>query len=244
MELALDSLHLFAEEVLPLVSVDLFLHLLLDAALGLDQLELGVEEGEDPFQPFGDGGKLEDPLLVLELKVHVEGDVVGELGRVLEVLDELGDVGGKVLALLKELGKALLDLPVEGLDLDGVSGLVPHRFDFGLQVALGFGEPAHPGPGEALDQHLHRAVRVFAHPQDVAEGAGGKEVVGPRFLGLLVALGNDQHHPVALERGVNGGDAQLPAGVDRHHHGGVDDRPPHRDDRDLFGDVHGFPPFN
>ena len=233
-ELPLDGLHLLPEEVLPLVAVNLLLDLLLDAPLGLNEGELRLQEHQNRPQALGHVRRLQDLLLVLEAEVHVEGDVVGELRGVLQVQDELGHLRGQVLPLLEEGLELVLDLPDQGLDQNGLPGLVGEDLAAGLEVVPQVQPLLHPDPGEGLHQDLDGAVRVLAHLQDVAGGAHLKEVRGPGGLHLLVLLAHDEKDPVAGQGLVNGPDGDGPPGVYGHHHGGVDDRAPHR------ADGHGF----
>ncbi len=164
----------------------------------------------------------------------MEGDVVGKLRGVLQVQDELGHLRGQVLPLLEEGLELVLDLPDQGLDQDGLPGLVGEDLAAGLEVVPQVQPLPHPDPGEGLHQDLDGAVRVLAHLQDVAGRAHLKEVRGPGGLHLLVPLAHDEEDPVAGQGLVNGPDGDGPPGVYGHHHGGVDDRAPHR------ADGHGF----
>jgi hypothetical protein len=121
-ELLLQRLDLLAQEVLALVAVDLVLDLALQAALGLLQLELGVEQHERPSSAARRRRRLEHGLLVADLEVEVVGDVVGELARVLEVQHELRHLGLEAAAaVLDEVAELLLELAERGLEHDRVA---------------------------------------------------------------------------------------------------------------------------
>ena len=62
-QLALDRLQLFTQQPLALPFPQLFLHLLLDVLLRLEQRELTLDEHQQRAQPLFDGEHLEKPLL-------------------------------------------------------------------------------------------------------------------------------------------------------------------------------------
>ena len=80
-QLALDGLHLLAEDVLALGLVHLGLDLGLDPALELVDLDLVGEEGRGDLQALGDVDRLEELLALLGGHVRRVRGHVGEQAR-------------------------------------------------------------------------------------------------------------------------------------------------------------------
>ena len=158
--------------------------------------------------------------------------IIGELPGVLQVHHELRDLGLDVAdAVLDDVAELLLELAEGGLE----GRLVADRHV--ERLGLGFNEFAvrivrHAHPRKRLHEHLHGAVGVTLHPQDVAGCADGEEVVAGRFFDVAVALADDQDGAVAVQSRVDGANRHAPARVDGHDHRRIQDRAAHRADGD------------
>ena len=224
-EFLLQRLDLFAEEVLSLVAIDLVLHLFLEAALGLLQFDLGIDQQQHLAEPVGHRSGLEHPLLILESEVEMVRHVVGELAGILEVENELRNFGLKVAAAGPEhVGETLFELAVGRLGNDGVAVGNLDRGDLGFDEARAPEVAVDAHPGEGPNQHLDAAVRILLHTHNVAGGADLEQVARGGFIDLAVTLADDDDGAVAIQSRVDGLNRDGPPGIDGHDHGGEQDR--------------------
>src|SRR6202040_988403 len=92
-DLFLDRLHLLVEKKLALALPDLLLNAGADALLDLEHRDFTLHQAEHLLQPRGDRRSLQDRLPVGNLEGQVRGDRVGELGIVLDLLDDANYLG-------------------------------------------------------------------------------------------------------------------------------------------------------
>ena len=92
-DLFLDRLHLLVEKILVLGLLHLPLNAAADALLDLEHGDFTLHQTEHLLQPLGDRRGLQDRLPVGNLEGQVRGDRVGELGRVLDLLDDADYLG-------------------------------------------------------------------------------------------------------------------------------------------------------
>ncbi len=111
-----------------------------------------------------------------------------------------------------------------------------------LQVAVGRGVLERGGALLALEQELHAAQAALDLP-DAGDDAHRVEDVGRRLVGV-VALGDGEDEPVALERGLDGAQRARPAGGDRRGQAREDDRPAQREDGERLALSHGAVPVS
>jgi hypothetical protein len=94
-QLLADHLHLLAEVVLLLALLHVAVHLVLDLARQLGELQLLVDQLQHGLQPRAVAGLLQDLLAVLDAEVEVGTHHVGQLAGILDPVDRLFDVLGK-----------------------------------------------------------------------------------------------------------------------------------------------------
>ena len=99
-QLLLDRLHLLVEVVLALGLLHLALDARADALLDLQHGDFTLHQGEHLLEPFGDRRRLQDLLLLGNLDREMRRDRVGELGVVLDLLDDADDLGRDLLVEL------------------------------------------------------------------------------------------------------------------------------------------------
>jgi hypothetical protein len=216
-ELLLDRAQLLAQDVLALAPVHLRLHLRLDAAADLDQLELAGEDLRQEPQPLLDAPLLEQPLLLLRGHAQGAGDHVGELGGVVQVRHRQLELLGQIGKLLDDARERGLDVAAQALELRRRHELVRSLRDAGHEIRLRGDEVAELHALAALDQDADGAVGYLHHPRHDADHAHAVEVVGARLLGLRVLRRDHHQHPVAAEHVVHELDRALLADREREH---------------------------
>ena len=179
-QLALDGLHLLAQDVLALGLVHLRLDFGLDAALELVDLDLVGEECRDELEPLDDVDRLEQLLALLGDSCPGEyADHVREQARLGDVAGSDGGLrgnGGPGLHVLLDLR---LDRAHQRLDLD-----VRRRVSSASSSTraaderLGLVEAEQPHALLALDDGPHRAVLELHDLRDLGQRADAIQLVG------------------------------------------------------------------
>ena len=121
-ELLLDRLHLLVEVVLALRLLHLALDARADALFHLQHGDLALHHAEHLFQPLGDGGRLQDQLLVGNFYRQMRGHGVGELGIVLDLLDDADHFGRNLLVELHIVLELIDDRARKRFGLDLLAG--------------------------------------------------------------------------------------------------------------------------
>ena len=190
-QLALDRLHLLAQEVLALLLVGAGLHVVADAAADLQLGQAVALDADRERQALGDVDGLEDLDLLLEGHVGRVADRVGEGAGLGDRAQERADalVGAARLEDLLDDG-AVLALEVAGapVDRDGVRGLLDLDAEVAGGVAVG-------GAGDAA--HLAREA-------DGTSAAGQPHALGDArdradLRELRAVTGNEQNALVVAD---------------------------------------------
>ena len=223
-ELLLDRLHLLVEVVLALRLLHLALDARADALLDLQDGDFALHQAEHLLQPLGDRRRLQDRLLVGNLDREMRGDRVGELGVVLDLLDDADDLGRHLLVELHialELGD---DRARQRLGLDLLAGDVGEHDGVGL-VIVGCGRCSLSTLARcgALDQHLDGAVGQLEQLQHARERADLVDRVGRRIVVGGVLLRRQQNERVRAHHLFERLDRLLAADEQRHDHVREDD---------------------
>ncbi len=233
-QLALDGLHLLAQDVLALGLVHLRLHFGLDPTLELVDLDLVGEERGGDLQPLGNVDRLEQLLALLR------GHVRGVRGHVREQA-RLGDVAGRDGRLWRHRGaglNVLLDLGLnrahQRLDLDVRRRLLGQLLDAGADERLGLREAVHAHAGLALDDRPDRPVLELDDLGDLGHRPDAVQLarIGDVLL-VGLALGHQRDAAALGHGGIEGRDALLPADLQRHDHLREDHGLAERDERQL-----------
>ena len=236
-KLLLDRLHLLVEIVLALRLLHLTLHAVADLLLDLQHADLAFHQAEDALEPLADRVELEQLLLLGDLERQVGGDRVGELGRLLDLVDRDDDLGRHLLVQLH----VVLELRDHGARGRLQLGCVGRRL-FHVD-GVGFEELALAGVAHdlhapaAFDQHLHGVVGQLQQLQHGAERADGVDVLGPGIVLAGVLLGDQQDLLVVLHDLFERLDALLAADEQRHDHAGKHDNVAQR--KDGIGGAYG-----
>ena len=227
-ELLVDGLDLLAQEVVLLLLVHLLLGGVLDAQLHGRDLGLAGELVVDELEPLDRIYALEDVLGVLELEPEARGHEVGKASGLVDVLDDVQELGRgdalhgeHLLALLPGKAQHGLDVHVDG---DFRLGQNLHA---GAEEGLLLGELHSFGAGLAVDEDLELAVGKAEHAQHLDDGADAEEVLRPRLVVLLVALGEDEHVTAFAHGVLHGLGRRGPADEERQEHEVEDDHVAH-----------------
>ena len=217
-EFLLDRLHLLVEVIFALR----LLHLALDARantlLDLQDRDFALHQAEALLQPLGDRRRLEDMLLVDELDRKMGGDGVGELAVIGDLGHRRDDLGRHFLVELHIAFEFRHDGAGERLDLHLVVLLVGDDFGIGLVEIFHARISAHDCPGDALDEHFHRAVRQFEQLQHAGERAGLIDRFGRRIIVGRIHLCREQDMLVLLHHLFERANRLLAPDEERHDH--------------------------
>ncbi len=234
-ELLLDGLELLAEIELALALRELALHLGLDAASQLHQLEFARELEQNLIEPHQAVGLLEQ---FLPFQMHQGGQVtgheIGQPGR----FDDLRGRGGEVVGQVGRAGNNLLK------EADHV---LPQRFHFGRDGGVDLHQLFDPRPQERLGgrelAYADSRGALAEQEQVVARHADGLvhhakradfiQVLRLRRIHARVELGDDCQGAVfahtlhqRYRTGAADGDGQ--------HCAGIEDDIAHRQNRNVF----------
>ncbi len=154
----LNGLHLLIQVVLALTA----LHLLLDAAtnalLDLQQVDLGIQQGQHMLDACRQIGDFEDFLLLLDLQRHMGGHGIHQPRRLLDAGQRCQHLGRHLLAQLHVLLELAEQAASEHFRLARIErGLVDQRH-FGAAMSVGFDETLDHPALLAFDQNLDGTV--------------------------------------------------------------------------------------
>ena len=184
--------------------------------------------------------RLEQRLLLGDRELEVAGDEVGEPAGLGDGVEHLVDDLLGQAAPLAELGGALAESPCGARRTPGrsrSSGFISSTgMHDGAEVALGRRVLERGRALLALEQELDAAQPALdlADPRDDAHRV---EDVGRRLVGV-VALGDGEDEPVALERRLDRAKRARPARRDRRGEAGEDDRSAQRENRECLACCH------
>ena len=240
-KLLLDRLHLLVEIVLALRLLHLALDAVADLLLDLQHADLAFHQAEDALQPLGHRIELEQLLLLGDLERQMRGDRVGELGRLLDLVDRDDHLGRHLLVQLDVVLELRDHGPRRGLQLGGLGRRLFHVDGIGLEELGLAGVADDLDATAALDQHLHGVVGQLQKLQHGAERADRVDVVGAGIVLAGVLLGDQQDLLVVLHDLFEGLHALLATDEERHDHAGKHDDVAQRQDGidgSLGGGVH------
>ncbi len=222
-ELLLDRLHLLVEVVLALRLLHLALDARADALLDLQDRDFALHQAEHLLQPLGDGRRLQDHLLVGNLDGEMRGHGVGELGVVLDLLDDADHLGRHLLVELHIVLELVDDRARERLGLDLLAGGVGEHDGVGLVVFGTVGVALDLGARGAFDQHLDGAVGQLEQLQHARERADLVDRAGRRIVVGGVLLRGEQDERVGAHHLFERLDRLLAPDEERHDHVREDD---------------------
>src|SRR6185312_511936 len=194
----LNRLELFVEIVLALSLLHLALDAAADALLDLEDADLAFHVAENLLEPRGYGIRFEDFLLLGNFQREMRRQRIGQLRRVIDLVDRDQHLGRNLfveLDVLLELGDGGARQRLEFLAL---TGLLLERLGERLEERRIVGETEDARAVAALDQHLHGAVGQFEKLQHRADGADAEQVGGGRLVLLGVLLRDEQNLLVVL----------------------------------------------
>ncbi len=168
-EFLLDGLHLLVEVVLALGLLHLALDARADALLDLQHGDFALHQAEHFFQPFGNNRRLQDRLLVGNLHRQMRSNRVGELGVILDLLNDADNLGRHFLVELHiafELGDHRAR---HGFGLNRIANGIADHDGISLVIVAAVGVLHHLRSLSALDQHLHGAVGQLEQLQHARE---------------------------------------------------------------------------
>ena len=185
--------------------------------------------------------ELEQLLLVGDLQRQVGGDGVGELGRLLDLVDRDHDLGWHLLVELDVVLELRDHGARSGLQLGGLAGRLFHLDGTRLEELALVGVAGNAHALAALDQHLDGVVGQLEQLEHGAERADRINVLRARVVLGRVLLGDKQNLLVVLHDFFERLYALLAADEQRHDHAGKHDDVAQRQDGvdgSLSGGVH------
>src|SRR5256886_7217582 len=189
-----------------------------DALLALQHRNLGLDQAEPLPQPLGDRRGFQDRLPVGNLDGQVRGDRVGELGIVLDLLDDADYLGRHPLVELHvalELGGGRAR---EGLRFDALTHRVTERDRLGLVILAAIGVLDYFRALSALDQYLDGAVGELEQLQYARKRANLVDRLRCRIFVGRVLLGGEQDEGVGPHHLLEREDRLLASDEEGHDH--------------------------
>ena len=209
-QLALDSLHLLAQEVLALALAHFLLHLVLDLAAHVQKLDLAHQDLVDPRQALQRVDRFQDLLALVIADEDVGGHQVGQLARLLDVVRRHQYVGAEAFRDADVLLELLVDRAHHRLQLKRVHEFLGQGLDRGLEVRR-VGEPLFDAiTAEALDQDPRAALGDFQHAQDQPDRADVVEIPRRRVIEVFITLGQKPDDAAAGKDCLNRGNRFIP----------------------------------
>eukprot|EP01132_Coremiostelium_polycephalum_P014500 gene14501-biopygen6823 len=239
-QLFLNGLHLLIQVVLALAALHLLFDTAANALLNLQQVDFGIQQRQDVFDPGRQIDDLENVLLLLDFQRHVRGHGVDQAAWLINAVEGREDFCGDFLAqlhVLLELGQQAANEHF-GFALRGVD-FVDQRH-FGTQVAVHFHEALDRTALLAFHQHLDGAIRQLEQLQDSCNGTNAIQGIFARIIVSRISLGQQQDLLVARHRGLEGFDRLLAPHEQRDNHVRIDDDITQRQERQFDGCLHDF----
>ena len=217
-EFLLDGLHLLVEVVLALGLLHLALDARADALLDLQHGDFALHQAEHFFQPFGNNRRLQDRLLVGNLHRQMRSNRVGELGVILDLLNDADNLGRHFLVELHiafELGDHRAR---HGFRLNRIADGIADHDGISLVIVAAVGVLHHLRALSALDQHLHGTVGQLEQLQHARERSYLEDRVRSRIVVGGVLLRRQQNESVGTHHLFERADGLLAANEERHDH--------------------------
>ena len=215
-ELVLDRLQLLAEDRLALVLRELLAHLQVDLLLDLDQLDLALQQHQQPPQPLRDVALHEQRGAFVRRQVDRRRDDVAEPARVLVLVEHLRRLVRDVGRDGDELLGDVVHRHAEAVDLDRVLANLDQRFVGGDEVGLLLREADDAAALHAAQHRRHAVLGRLHDADDFALDADRVEVGAGRLFDVGVLLGADQHARALAAQRLDEAQRAGPADLDRH----------------------------
>ena len=229
----LNGLDFLVEVILFLGALHLPLDARLDVAVHAQLFNFNFENADQVMQALDRIEDVEQHLLLFNRQLQVGRDGVGEFAGLFHANG--GSHGFKIErllqldVLLKQAGDALHDL-FDDLGHFGFDGVDAQGSD---KEAVGVDNFCGLGALDAFDQHLDVAVGHFDALHDVADGAGGEDVLLRRLILPGIVLGGKKDFAIAGECFFQGAHAGFTADHEGSHHVRKDDHIADRHHREL-----------
>ncbi len=233
-QLVVDGLDLLVEVILFLRTLHLLLDLGVDALVDVDLLDLDLQEVLQLLQALVRRGRLQELLLLGRGDEDVRGQRVGEAVGVVELQRRHHAFEGQVVG---ELGVLLEDLH----QLLHVLGDLRGEGDLGVDLAHNDGDVAvgllrgdDLGAGQPLHHHFHVLVGELQVLDDRGHDADAVDLVHGRIVDLRIALGGQEDSFFGGgERRLERRDGGAASDDEGRHHRGEDHHVAQGNEREL-----------
>ena len=203
-ELVVDRLELLAQVVLALITVDLVAHAVLDAPLERGDLDLRGEVDCDVLEPAQRIRDLEQRLAARNIGQELGGQEIGEMTGIGSAVHHVLNFDRQCAARVGEAVGQILDVGDEGARLGRGRFRFVERFrDDGVKPGL-VGEITDLDAADALQNDLDVAGRLAFRRDDRDERADVMEILGPRIVGIGIAMGGHDQPPVGGQGMIDG----------------------------------------
>ena len=239
-QLFLNGLHLLIQVVLALAALHLLLDATTDAFFHLQQIDLGIQQGQDMLDPCGQVDDLEDFLLLLDLQRHVRRHGIHQATGLIDTIEGRKNLGRDLLAqlyILLELGQQAAN---ENFRLAVGSFDLINQGDFGTAVAVHFAEALDSAALLALDKHLDSAIGQLEQLQHSRNGTYAIECILTGIVISRVSLCQQQNLLVARHRCLKGFDRLLAPHEQRDNHVRINYDITQWQERQFDGCLHDF----
>ncbi len=166
----------------------------------------------------------------------MRGDRVGQLGRIVDLVDRDQHLGRDLLVELDVLLELGDHRARQGFQLARLAVFLAQHVGRRLEEGRVLGEAGDLGAGAAFDQHLDRAVGQLQQLENGGQGADAIDVVGGGIVLGRVLLRHQQDLLVVLHHIFEGANGFFATDEKRDDHVGENDDVAERQNREDFVD--------
>ena len=220
-ELLPDDVHLLAQEVVALGTVDAFLGLVHDLALGCEDEYLVLEGVDEYLEPVADADRFEDYLLDLDVQHDVRRDIIGEVGRIAGQAYLEQDIRGQLGRELHISLKDRLERPHESQlarSGDAGAGTRLDRSHSGVQAKVVIDRADDSRPVQTLDHDSGGLFALFEYLSHTADNAYLVHIVDRRIVEPRVDLSCEKNELIRRHGAVESRLGALSADLEVQHH--------------------------
>ncbi|MNO77287.1 hypothetical protein D3C76_683900 [compost metagenome] len=239
-ELFLNGLHLLIQVVLALAALHLLLHAATDALLDLQQVDFGIQQGQDVLDPCGQIDDLQDFLLLLDFQRHVRGHGVYQAAGLIDAVERRQDFSRDFLAQLHILFELRQQAAHEDFRLTVRRGGLFDQGNLGPAVAFDFDKALNRTALLAFDQHLDGAIGQLQQLQNSGNGTDTIQSVFTRIIVSRIFLRQQKNLLLASHRCLEGFDGLLAPHEQRDNHMRIYNNITQWQERQFEGCLHDF----
>ncbi len=219
--------------------VDVRLHLRLDVVLELEHLVLIVQMLHGFLRPATELPDLEEPLFLIDLRVHIGGDEVDQQGWTFDVLDREARLRWDVGRVLDDVQAQVLHRIDEGLELliGSRRTVLREFFHLSTEVWVVLGQLLELKTHLPLNDDRGTPIRHLELLHDPPDRSDLMEVLLHGVLHTLIVLSQDPEQMLVLVSFIGQFDRTITPHIDGDDHPRKEDGVPYGEDGKLLRDI-------